>query len=170
MPDTDLATQADGIAAPSEPAETRWGKISRNPNTINAIFALLKAGKTQTDIANSLGITQSAVSKVIDKYEPRDELAVRRAKALSLAMVESLKRSAINGEKAGRHGAASAVLQAAKVLGGEGESGPRVVVQIGVRDSDVQFRDAQTAYPTDQLSDSGLPSLLAPIHGAPVTD
>jgi predicted transcriptional regulator len=160
---TRLAGPLDGIDANSQPAESAWGSISRNPKIILDILKAERDGVSQVLTATRLGISQSCVSKVVAKYSPRDDLAVLRAKALAPAMVESLKRAAINGEAKGRHGAAAAILQAAKVLGGESESGPRVLVEIGVRDSDVQVNISASLPPSDTFACS-TQSLTHDIH------
>jgi len=123
------------IAEGEQLPEPGWGHVSRNPKVVNAILALNRVGRSQSEIARVLGICQSTVCRVLSQYSPHDDLAVLRAKSLSVSMIESLKRAARHGEKLGRHGAAATVLQAAKVLGADARSTrTQVIVQIGAAD------------------------------------
>lgn len=122
----------DDIVAFTAEDNSHWGAISKSPRKIKAILALLDAGKTQTEVAQTFSITQSTVSRLAREWQPVTELAERRAKALSIEAVDSLYKSFPAAEKAGKHGPQMTMLQAAGVLKDDSNKGVTVVVQQGV--------------------------------------
>lgn len=102
------------------------------------IVFLAGKGKTQTEIAQVVGCDQSVVSRWLQKIEPTVDLAKKRAHNLALPAVESLRRSMRSAEKTGKSGPQEALLKMAGCLGDE-SIGPRVIVQIGIQDSEVQI-------------------------------
>ena len=101
------------------------------------ILALHDDGKAQTFIAQQLGCDQSTISRILKDFQPTADLAKKRAHRLALPAVESLERAMKAAEKQGKSGPQEAILKISGVLGDESK-GPQVLVQIGVKDSEVQ--------------------------------
>ena len=103
------------------------------------ILQLASAGKTQVEIAQVVGCDQTTVSRCLTKFSPTTKLAESRAHNLSLKMIESLNRASKAAEKKGLSAPQTAILEVAGLGGKKEDPGPRVIVQIGVKDSDVSF-------------------------------
>jgi len=99
-------------------------------------------GKTQTFIAQQLDCNQSSVSDVLRKFSDSADLAKRKAHNLALKAVLKLNQSMDAAAEKGTSGPMDSILKIAGVLGDETQ-GPRVVVQIGMQDSDVQINLGQ---------------------------
>lgn len=141
----------------TEPAEKRiaaYRQLSRPEEAL--VLQLAADGKTQTFIAQQLGCHQSTVSRVIHDFTDTTGLAKKKAHNLALKAVEKLESSMDAAVTKGTSGPMDSILKIAGVLGDESQ-GPRVIVQIGVKDSDVSVSVSPT--PTS-LS----PSLSPIIH------
>ena len=101
------------------------------------ICALSSEGYTQTSIAQLIGCSQSTVSTVLADYTDTKFLAARKADNLALKAVLKLEEAMDPAAESGKSGPMEAILKMAKLLGSEDGSGPKVIVQIGVKDSDV---------------------------------
>lgn len=136
----DLQTQTEALLSQlPQPASNRIPDFSKLSYAEVALALKLDAdGKTQTFIAQQLGCHQATVSRVLSEFRESSDLAKKRAHALALPAVESLERAWKSAEKTGKSGPQEAILKIAGVLGDESQ-GPRVLVQIGVKDSDVSI-------------------------------
>lgn len=102
------------------------------------LLKLADDGKTQTYIAQQLGCSQTTVSHVIRTFSDSTDIAKRKARNLSLKAVDKLEESMDAAAEKGTSGPMDSILKIAGVLGDESQ-GPRVIVQIGMQDSDVQI-------------------------------
>ena len=129
----------DALQTTTDQAENRITDFSKlSYAEVALIIKLADDGKTQTAIAQLVGVNQSTVSRVLATFDPTQDLAKKRAHSLALPAVESLERAWKAAEKTGKSGPQEAILKIAGVLGDETQ-GPRVLVQIGIQDSDVQI-------------------------------
>lgn len=140
MPETNLHTQAEALLSQlPEPASNRIADFSKlSYAEVALILKLADDGKPQTFIAQQIGCSQPTVSRVMSQFSESSYLAKKRAHSLALPAVESLERAWKAAEKTGKSGPQEAILKIAGMLGEETQ-GPRVIVQIGVKDSDVQI-------------------------------
>ena len=112
-----------------------YSRLSRQDEAL--ILKLSDDGKTQTDIAQLIGCSQSTVSVVLNEFLDTRSLASKKANNLSLRAVLKLEESMNPAAESGKSGPMEAILKMAKLLGSEDGAGPKVIVQIGVKDSDV---------------------------------
>lgn len=132
------------------------------------ILKLSDDGKTQVFIAQQIGCHQSTVSDVLKDFHDTTGLAKRKAHNLALKSVLKLEQSMDAAAEKGTSGPMDSILKIAGVLGDE-SIGPRVIVQIGIQDSEVQIDQVNViaTYQTQTLSESQSgQSLPAPYYGA----
>lgn len=158
--DSSLTTDAEAllnrIPATQLGDPNHWGKVSRNPRVIKMILALSDAGKTQTEIAQIVGISQPEVSRTLAEYTPVMELAKRRIDAAQLQAVEGLIDAIPAAVKKGLHGPQVALLEAGGLIKTQ-ERGTQVLVQIGAGAQDVQIGIQLGSEPPSLVPRSDLP-------------
>lgn len=115
---------------------TDYSRLSRAEESL--VLQLAADGKTQTFIAQQLRCSQSTVSRVIHDFSDTTGLAKKKAHNLALKAVEKLESSMDAAVTKGTSGPMDSILKIAGMMGDE-SAGPRVIVQIGVKDSDVSI-------------------------------
>lgn len=140
MPDIDIAPSIDTLALPLERIDD-YSKLDDADKAL--IYQLHRVEKTQTEIALIVGCSQSAVSRWLKRLNPTDEVAKSYAHNLALKAVLKLETAMDAASDQGKSGPMDSILKIAGVLGDESQ-GPKVIVQIGVKDSDVQVQIAST--------------------------
>lgn len=140
MPES-LQTQAeallDQLPQPASQPITDYSRLSLAD--IAHILRLADAKYTQTYIAEQVQCSQPTVSRILNIFSDHRDLAQRRANNASLEMVESMIRGAKKAEEQGKSGPQEGVLTVARLMKSDESSGPKVIVQIGVKDSDVKI-------------------------------
>jgi predicted XRE-type DNA-binding protein len=98
---------------------------------IALILQLSEQQKTQTEVANIIGVTQATVSRTLSKFRPTTHLAELRAKAAALPAVRALVD---NMEAALRDGDTKPVELVLELAGmrKKGDDGTRTAVQVVV--------------------------------------
>lgn len=112
------------------------------------ILKLAKDGLTQTAIAQRLECSQPTVSRVINEFSDTSDLGKQKAHNLALKAVLKLEQSMDAAAEKGTSGPMDSILKIAGVLGDESQ-GPRVIVQIGVKDSDVSVNLSPMTFASD---------------------
>jgi predicted transcriptional regulator len=127
----------------SEADDVAYRRLSATQ--IALILQLSEAGKTQTDIAGIIGVTQATVSRTLSKFRPTTHLAELRAKAAALPAVRALVD---NMDAALRDGDTKPVELVLELAGmrKKGDEGHKTAVQV------VVGMPGQTAY-CDPLTD-----------------
>jgi hypothetical protein len=122
-----IATWAADKAKPAEsPSYTRLTDADRL-----LILHLHDKGETQTAIAQRLGRSVSTINDVIQTYAPTVDIAKRKLRASALKMAENIIENGLPRDHV-------AALKGINVLEETDSSVPRVVVQIGTQNGDVQ--------------------------------
>ncbi len=127
-----IAKWAEQQASPAHTA--KYSRLTRDD--LDVLLAMKKAGKTQVEIAQALGCTQGTVSKWITALTDSTDLAKEylRGKALHMAK---------NVVKTGQARDHIAALKGVGVLADDPTQG--LVIQIGIKDSDVTFASGAQA-------------------------
>jgi DNA-binding Lrp family transcriptional regulator len=133
----------------------KYARLTRSD--LEILRSMHKAGKTQLEIAQALGCTQPTVSKWIASLTDSTDIAKEYLRGSALRMAENIV-------KKGRASDHVAALKGLSVLEEERSAG--LVVQIGVKASDVSITLAQAPFASQVSTDSSVIHSLSDAGGS----